>query len=268
MSELSLSRAWEETATILVREGGLLTAVALALIVLPNVVLAVVGVPIGSQATTIAELVYVASVLLSFVAQIAINRLAIGPSVTVSEAIVQGFARLIPVFAVLIVLVLILFVIALVVASVLNAAGAMTLPTAGKPPTPGLVALLVILTALLFTIFQLIFPLAAVETGNPIRLFTRSWQLARHHYLRLLAFVAIVFIGFGLVVVAIQFGLGSMIVLFLGQPNPGSVAALILGLIGGIAQAAFTIVTAVMLARIYLQLAGREPQAGVPSSGI
>jgi len=109
-----------------------------------------------------------------------------------------------------------------------------TLPGAGKPPTPSFVALLIILMGLFFAIFQLSFPIAAVETGNPIRMISRSWQLARHHYLRLLAFVVTVFIGLGLVVIATQFGLGSVIVLFLGKPEPGSLSALVLGLIAGV----------------------------------
>jgi len=269
MGRLSLSRAWEETAAILVREGGLLSAVALALIVLPQVFLAVVGLPIGAQATLPAQLIYIASVLLSFVAQIAINRLAIGPSVTVREAIAQGFMRVVSVFAVLIVLALILAVVAIILAMVLSALGIMILPGAGKPPTPSFVALLIILMGLFFAIFQLSFPIAAVETGNPLRMISRSWQLARHHYLRLLAFVVTVFIGLGLVVIATQFGLGSVIVLFLGKPEPGSLSALVLGLIAGVVQAAFTVVTAAMLARIYVQLAGRgDAQPSVPSSGI
>ena len=90
MARLSLSRAWEETAAILVREFSLLTAVALALIVLPQVVLAVVGLPFGSESVMLGEVVYIAVFLLGFVAQIAINRLAIGPSVSVRDAIAQG----------------------------------------------------------------------------------------------------------------------------------------------------------------------------------
>jgi hypothetical protein len=72
----------------------------------------------------------------------------------------------------------------------------------------------------------------------------------------------------GLAVIASQVGLGSVIVLLLGRPNPGSMSALMLGLVAGVLQAVFTVITAVMLARIYVQLAGREAQASVPSSGI
>src|SRR5690242_13722861 len=101
MNGLSISRAWDEAKAILAREGHLLAAVALALIVFPQLVLAVVGVPVGAQATPVSQLVYIGAVLLGFVAQIALNRLAIGPSVRVADAISQGFVRLLPVFVVL-----------------------------------------------------------------------------------------------------------------------------------------------------------------------
>jgi hypothetical protein len=269
MGRLSLSKAWEETAAILVREGGLLAAVALALVVLPQVVLAVVGIPIGAQATALAELIYIAAILLGFVAQIAINRLGVGPSITVSEAIVRGFMRVASVFAVLVVLAFAVSIIAIAAAIPLSAAGIMSLPRQGQALTPGLAVLFIILVVLVFAIFQLIFPVAAIETGNPIRLISRSWQLGRRQFPRLLVFVMVVFVGIAALAVASQYALGSVIVLLLGRPNPGTIAALVLGLIVGVIQAAFTVTTAVMLARIYVQLSARpDAQASVPSSGI
>lgn len=268
MRPLSISTAWEETKAILARDGGLLAAVALALIVLPQVVLAVAGAPVGPEASYLSKLLYVAVVLLGFVAQIALNRMAIGAAVMVKEAIGEGFVRLLPVMAVFVIVIIGLVIVTMVLAVILGAAGLATLKSAGQPPT-AIVVVLVALTALIFAIFQLVFPIAAVETGNPIRLISRSWQLARGHYLRLLGFVVTIFVGLGIVVIATQVGLGSLIVLLLGKPNPGSLSALVLGLIAGVIQAAFTVVTAVMLARIYVQLAGRsEAQPSVPSSGI
>ena len=56
MSSLSISAAWDETRSILVRDGQLFAAVALALIVLPEVVFAVVGAPGSPQSTQISGL--------------------------------------------------------------------------------------------------------------------------------------------------------------------------------------------------------------------
>ena len=269
MSSLSISAAWEQSKAIVAREGRLLAAVALALIVLPQVVLAVVGLPLGSDATMLSKLIYVAVVILGFVAQIALNRLAIGPSVTVADAITMALSRVVSLFAAIFAVLIGLVLVAVVLMTAMGAAKLITIPAPGQTPPPALIALLVLLTALAFAIFQLMFPVAAVETGNPLRLLSRSWQLARGHYLRLLAFILIVFTGLGVVVLLSQLGVGSMVLLTLGPPNAGSLSALVLGLVAGTIQAGFTVVTAVMLARIYVQLAGRgELQPGVPNSGI
>jgi hypothetical protein len=262
MNGLSISRAWDEAKAILAREGHLLAAVALALVVLPQLVLAVVGVPIGAQATPASQLIYIAAVLLGFVAQIALNRLAIGPSVRVADAIVQGFTRVLPVFLVLALVTILLAIVAVVIAMLLSAAGVGILPAAGKQPPASLLILLILLMAAAAAIFQLVFPVAAAETGNPVRLFVRSWQMARGPYLRLLGFIVSVFITLGLVAALMQMGVGSIILLLAGRPTPGSLSALLVGLVAGVVQGAFTVVVAVMQARIYAQIAGGPDRAG------
>jgi hypothetical protein len=268
MSSLSISAAWDETRSILARDGQLYAAVALALIVLPEVVFAVVGAPVGAQATVLTSATYIVVLLLSFAAQIALNRLAIGPSVTVGGAIGRGFARLPSVLAVLVGLMIALMLVAVLLLVILGAARLVTLPSAGQAPPLSLIAMLVLLVALAFAVVQLVFPLAAVETGNPVRLISRSWQLARGNYPRLLAFIIIIFFCFGLLVIASQLGVGSAVALLLGPPKPGSLSALVLGLAVGLIQAPFTVIAATMLARIYVQLAGRDARPSVPNSGI
>src|SRR5437868_8062995 len=103
MSSLSISVAWDQTKAILGHDGRLFATVALALIVLPEVVFAVVGVPIGTQATALSAISYLIVVLLGFVGQFALDLLAIWPSVTVGGVIVCCFARLSPVFVVVVI---------------------------------------------------------------------------------------------------------------------------------------------------------------------
>ena len=268
MGKLSISAAWDESKIILARDGGLMATLALALIVLPQVILAVVGSPVGTDATAITRLVYFAVLCLGIAAQIALNRLAIGPSTTVKDAIGLGLTRVLSVFAVLAVLLMVVAVLTAVISMALGAAGIATMSSAGQP-SPSLILILIVLMVLAFAVLQLAFPVAAAETGNPILLAKRSWQLSRGHYWRLFAFVCLIFLGLGVVVVATQLGIGSVVVLLLGPPNPGSMSSLVIGLVAGLIQAAFTVVTAAMLARMYLQLAGRDgAQASVPSSGI
>jgi hypothetical protein len=267
MSRLSISAAWDESKVILARDGGLMATLALALIVLPQVILAVVGSPVGADATAVSRLVYFAVVCLGMAAQIALNRLAIGPSTTVKDAISLGLVRVLPVFLVLLFVFVAIAVVAAILAMLLGAGGIATMSKAGQPSS-SLILILLVLMLLTFAVWQLVFPVAAAETGNPLHLARRSWQLSRGHYWRLFAFVCMIFLGLGVVVLATQLGIGSVVVLLLGPPNPGSMSSLVIGLVAGLIQAAFTVVTAAMLARIYLQLAGRTgAQASVPSSG-
>jgi hypothetical protein len=269
MSSLSISAAWDETRAILMRDGKLLATLALALIVFPEAVFAVIGAPVGPQSSGLSFVTYVVVVLLGAAAQIALNRLAIGPGVTVGSAIATGFRRLPSIMVVGVLLAIALMIVAVILLLILSGAGLMAVPKQGQAPPASLLLLLIAMVVLAFAVFQLVFPVAAVETGNPFRLISRAWALSRHNYLRLLGFVAIVFVGLTLIVLAVQRGLGSVILLTLGKPDPGSLSALALGIISGLVQAGFTIVTAVMIARIYLQLAGRhEAQARVPKSGI
>jgi len=269
MSSLSISTAWDETKVILAREGKLLATVALALIVFPQTVFAVIGAPVGPDASGLSIVTYFVVIILGCAAQIALNRLAVGPAVTVGSAIATGFRRVGSVAIVGLFVAFGVIVVAVVFLLILGALHLITVPTPGQTPPASLILLLMVLIIPVFATFQLVFPVAAVETGNPLTMIRRAWVLAQHNHLRLTAFVAIIILGFALVVLATQVGLGSVIVIALGKPDPGSVSALAFGVLSGLIQAGFTVVTAIMIARIYTQLAGRhDAQVGVPSSGI
>lgn len=269
MRALSISKAWEEAKAIMARDGRLLASVCLALVVLPDAVLWVVGVPAGLSSALLPKLLYLIVILIGLAAQIALNRLAIGPSITVGGAIGRGFGRLWAVVLAFFILALVLFAILLVAVLLLRLAGVVVQPSVGGAPPPVVVILMLIVAPLSLAICQLFMPIAAAEDAGPIRLFSRSWQLGRGEYLRLLGFFIIVFAGVAVATFAAQFLLGSLLLLTIGQPTAGSVSALLLGVGLGIVQAAFTLVSAVTLARIYVQLSGHgEPQAGVPTTGI
>lgn len=269
MRALSISRAWDEAKLIMVRDGRLLASVCLALIVLPEAVMWVVGLPAGVDAMILPKLLYLLVILIGLVGQIALNRLAIGPSVTVGGAIGRGFTRMWAVVAAFFILAIALFVVLLVVALILRVAGVAVQPGVGGAPPRVVVIMMLIVGPLSLAICQLFIPVAAAEEGGPIRLFSRSWQLGREAYLRLLAFIVVVFVGIAIATFAAQFLLGSVLVLTLGRPVAGSLSALLLGVGLGIVQAAFTLVSAVTLARIYVQLSGHgEAEITVPTTGI
>lgn len=269
MRALSISKAWDEAKAIMARDGRLLASVCLALVVLPDAILWVVGVPSSVASAMLPKLLYLLVILIGLAAQIALNRLAIGPSITVGGAIGRGFSRLWAVVLAFFILALALFAILLIAVLVMRLGGVVVQPTVGGAPPPAVVVLMLIVAPLSLAICQLFMPIAAAEDVGPIRLFSRSWQLGKGEYLRLLAFFIIVFAGVAIATFAAQFLLGSLLVLTLGQPSTGSVSALLLGVGLGIVQAAFTLVSAVTLARIYVQLSGHsEAQASVPTTGI
>jgi len=265
MSRLSISKAWDETSEILVRDGRLYASVALALVVLPATVIGLFA-PRSETITPMAWVFLAISIVIGFAAQIALNRLAIGPSTTVKDAIIRGFARMPVVVGSFLMLCVALMVVLIILVLILGAAGLIASPESGAEPPWFVIALIVLLTALCYAIFQLTAPVAAVESGGSVSIMKRSWDLARGEYLRLLAFVLIALFGLIVVVLAGQFVIGSMVAAALGPPMPGSLSALLISLVVALIQSVFTVIFGVMLARIYVQLAASGP-VSVPSSG-
>src|SRR4051794_17401159 len=99
VGKLSISQAWDETKAVLTRDGKLIGAVALALFVLPGIVLDLVMPPApAGQFPAPGPWMAVAAVaiLISLTCQLAIIRLGMGPHLTVGDAIAHGARRLLP----------------------------------------------------------------------------------------------------------------------------------------------------------------------------
>ena len=95
MRALSISAAWEETRAILARDGRLYISVALALIALPSAINVLVN-PGGldsSAAPVLNDVIAFLATIITLAGQLALIRLAIGPSTTVGAAIVHGLRR-------------------------------------------------------------------------------------------------------------------------------------------------------------------------------
>ena len=272
MRQLSISAAWEEARTILSRDGGLLMTVALALIALPSLVSGLLN-PRGlgaSNAPWLDLVAFVASIV-ALAGQLALIRLAIGPSITVGAAIVHGLRRVPIYFLAVLILVVALFLIAIPTALVLAALGvpfdAKTIPMS----TPVVVVSLLFLALVIFFAVRLLMssPVASAEDVGPIAILTRSWRLTAGHWWPLFGFLLIFIAGALVLLIAIGAAVGSVVTLLLGKPEPMSAAALIIGLVQALVSAGVTTVFAVMLARIYLQLSGSDgAHPSVPRSGI
>ena len=261
MSKLSISRAWDETRAVLSREGRLLVTVALALILLPQVVSGAAAPPqelSGQSPPAWLPILALIVGLLGIVAQIAIVRLALRSGTSVGEAISHGFRRFLPAFlaVMLFVLAVLLIAIPLIIAVGGNEGMAAAAKGQLQPQLATVVLLLLIAAIAIGARLQLIVPAASEEGGGPIRLLKRTWQLSKGNYWRLLAFLLLV-LASALFVLLVGTIIGGILARGLfGDVEPFSVAALLLAFAIGAIQAAISVVISVMLARIYAQIAG------------
>lgn len=272
MAGLSISRAWDETKAIVARDGKLFVSVALALVALPAAVTGLLspnGMSDASGPLWIDIVVLIAS-LVGLAGQLALIRLALGPSVTVGGAIGHG-ARRMPVYLLSAILIVIgLLVLAIPFGLALAATG-VPLKAKSVPMTPAVIFILLLyLAVVIFIGVRLLMsaPAASAEPIGPVAIIRRSWELTAGHWWHLFAFVLLIFIGALAVLLAARAATGVIAGLWIGAIEPMSASALVVALVQALVNAAVTTLFSVMLARIYVQLSGRgEAEASVPSSG-
>ena len=272
MSNLSISKAWEQAQRVLAHDGKLITSVALALIVLPQTISGLIAPPPTLSAATPPSWMPAVSIVMAVLGvagQLAIARLALGPSTSVGDAVQHGFRRVAPAFVALILFGLALLVL-LAPVVLLMAGGEGLKSLATNEPTPaaaGAVLIVILLCLAAAPRFQLVIPAAAAETGGPVRLLQRSWQMTDGSYLRLLGFLLLIMVVALVVVLFVgQVIIGLIVKALFGTIHPFSLGALVAALLGAIVSAGFASVTTVILARIYVQLSGRGAPS-VPKSG-
>ena len=271
MAALSISRAWDESKAIFARDGRLLVAVALALVVLPTVIVGLVVPSDPAEGGLYSGLVQTAAALIATVGQLALIRLAIGPPTTVGAAISHGLRRFPSLLGAMILLVLAIFLLMIPIVLILAAAGLVDLENQARTltgPAAAIIGLAVIAIIAVAVRFLLTAPVASAEAAGPITILKRSWALTSGHYWRLLGFLVLILI-LAIVLMLAAGAIGGVLGTIL---SPGlevfSLGALVLALFVGIAQGVFTVLTSVMVARIYLQLSGRDSiDVTVPKTG-
>lgn len=276
MATVSISRAWTETRDILARDGKLLVTVAAALFLLPQVLVTLLTGQASDAPATQASpwtLLMLAAAIVGLVGQLAVARLAAGPPATVKEAIGHGLGRMFPLLGALILLVLALGIIGVIAAMILAALGAIDLK-GGTPQPRDVITLLAVMLIPLFYLAVRLLPMtavAALEPTGPIAILRRSWDLTRGQWLRLAGFVFLFVVGALILMAFIGLIAGLVTAALFGDVEPMSLGALIVALLTGVGQALVTLVYVVMLARIYVQLAGASRdqliEPSVPSSG-
>lgn len=257
MTKLSISRAWDETKAIVARDGKLYGAIAFALIGFPWLVAGLIA-PEGAAASDrpgLTNLLLLVVSVLGIAGQLAIVRLALGPSTTVGDAIAHGFRRT-P--ALLGAIILVILVMVVPIAIVATLAG---VPLDQEPatPTPGLMLFAVILLVVLIYIgvrMMLSAPVASAEGPGPIGIIRRSWTLSSGNFWPLFGFLITFVLAAIVVALAIGAAVGSVVALLLGPIEPMSASALVVALVQAAFNAVVTLFLEVMTARIYVQLAG------------
>lgn len=271
MPRLSLSIAWEEAKQILGRDGGLLTAVALALMVLPELVAGLVTPSIEVEPTTVGRIVALLAALIGVVGQLAIVRLALGPSTTVGNAIGHGVRRFPAVIGAVLIIALAIAVVLIPLLALLIAAGIIDMPSEGQITPSFAVAVWVMVIGSLFLAVKFIMtiPVASAENLGPLSILKRTWRITTGNYWRLFVFEILLIVAAIVVLLAAQIVGGSIAHVVAGDVRPFSPSALVLAIFVAVTEAAFTVFASVMLARVYVQLAGGgEAQPSVPTTGI
>lgn len=262
MAKLTLSRAWDESREVLRHDGRLLATVALALIAFPSTIQSLVtpAAPQGELPPPGPWMIVAAvAIIIGIVGQIAIVRLAIGPHTTVGEAIGHGARRMPAYLAAVLIWV---FPLAIAIVAFISTVGE-------KPSVSGALLFMLIMVVGIFFVIRLIMmpAVASADRYGPIGILNRSWALTRGNWWRLFAFLVAFVVGALCAIIAVEAVVGSVVTLLFGTPEPMSVGTLIIVLVTQLIIAAISVVYFVMVARIYVQLAGGAG-AGVPSSGI
>lgn len=267
MPKLSLSRAWEESLAVLARDGRLFVAVALALFVLPGLVLdASMPDVVAGQFPPVGPwiVIGIVALLIWLVGQLAVIRLAMEPHVAVGEAIVHASKRLVPyVLSAFLWLVPIL-----IVGSVLSQYLEIN---RNHPSVAGAIALIILTVAGIFLAVRLLLSsaVASIENVGPLRIVQRSWSLTRGNWWRLFAFVLLFWIGALCLLWAVESVAGVIVRLAVEDSGPRSLGGLLVSIISQLISALLSVACFVMIARIYDQLSRTgASQASVPSSGI
>ena len=139
------------------------------------------------------DLIAVLASLVALGGQLALIRLALGPSITVGGAIAHGMRRLPIYFLAVLMLVIALFVAAIPLALLLSALG---VPINQRPvpmsPALALVSIAVLIVVLIIGVRLIMSSsVASAEDVGPIQILKRSWRLTSGNFLPLLGFVLI-----------------------------------------------------------------------------
>ncbi|HEX8535533.1 MAG TPA: hypothetical protein VF662_15335 [Allosphingosinicella sp.] len=263
MKALSITTAWNETARFVKDNLGALFTIAFALMALPSIVVQALAPrlvsPEGGAGTGLWVLLMVVVVVLSIVGTLAISALALDRENVVGKAIALGFRRFLPLFGASLLVGLAAVILMIPLILLLGIAPEDMAP--GNREAAGRIALAMLLFLIVFLFvwirLMLMTAVAAAESGGPVAILRRSWDLTAGRFWKLLGFALLFVIAAFIMMFAATAVLGIIVALVAGRPEPDNVAGLLMLLIGGVFNAVFIVYFTTIISRIYLQLAGR-----------
>ena len=201
-------------------------------------------------------IVWLITVLVAIVGQIALTRLALANRSTVGDAISHA-ARRTPVYFAGQLIWLIPFAIGLL----------LVMPGVQHKSGPASLAFLIGFCFFVYISIRMLLTavVASQEAVGPVALLQRSWNLTAGSWLRLFGFFVLFVIGAGILMLATLTVVGLLVKAISGDLEPFSLGALLVSLATQIVLAAVYVVLMAMVARLYAQAAGGEP--AVPSTG-
>ncbi len=272
MAPVSFSTAWDETNALVRREAALLVPVALALIVLPGVLLDQIwpapdAAKVAAGTFEPALLANPINLLITLFASLVLTLLALRPGISVAEAMRAAAAR----FAVAVgasMLMGVAFALLVMPAMPVIVGGAGAVQRL-NPAFALLLSIYLIAVAagLFYAVVRLLLlnTVAAAERLGVFATLARSWELTRGLFWRLLGFIAI-FIAASVIASAAVVAAGGTLFLALGRlVGDEGIGRLLLDMLRGVVSAGFLAWLYLMLANLYRQLAVRaaESKSGI-----
>ncbi len=261
MKKLSIAAAWDESTAFVRRDFGRLFLIAFGLLALPSVMVqAFMPQPApGQQAEGGAwiALFMIPAIVISILGSLTIAALAVAPGTQPGDAFARALRRFLPMFGAALLLLVAVLVCALpllIIAAILSGG------TQAESAAGALWTMLILLPVFVFVWVRLMLmtPVGVAEEGGPGAILKRSWALTQGHFWRLLGFAIIFMIIFTVVSLAVLFVGGSIVMLIAGNPQESGLARVLIGLLGGLMNAALLLYFTAMLSRIYVQLRGGE----------
>jgi hypothetical protein len=252
---LSATIAWDETAALAKREARRIFPIAFLLLSLPAAILQLIA-PVTAPGRLPEAGLWLLFVPVTLVANLigalAISRLALHPGEGAATALAAGARRFPPLLGAALIV--------LFAGAVLLMAAVLLVAIIALPILPTLAALAPLaLFVFLWVRLMLLTPTAAVEPIGPTQLVLRSWALTAGNFWRLLGFLLAAAI-LSLVALMAAGAVGGIAVrLAGGQPQPGTLALVLVLLVSALLQAAIGGLFTTFLARLYAQAAEARP---------